>query len=190
MDDRAGSVSRSLWLIPEPAARKVLAKILTDSSRRLGTPRFEPHLTLLGDLPGDADAASAKAARLAARTAPPGIELFGVAHEAAYFRCVHFEARLSPPLRQARRTARRVFGVSGPDSFRPHVSAVYGKLRAAQRDRVARSLLDYVPMRFRAVALELVLTSGPPRDWRTIARFSLTARASSPVSGGARSRRS
>ena len=180
MEDRASAPSRSLWLIPEPAARKALARILAASSRRLGTPRFDPHVTLLGNVPGDLDGASAKTARLAARIAPLTIELVGVAHEAAYFRCVHFEARLSPPLSRARRAARGAFGVSGPDRFQPHVSAVYGKLRASERDRVARRLLDYVPMRFRAVALELVLTTGPPRGWRTIARFSLRGRASSP----------
>ncbi|MFN2387051.1 MAG: 2'-5' RNA ligase family protein [Thermoanaerobaculia bacterium] len=190
MEENVGSTPRSLWLIPDPAASRVLAEIIQRASHRLATPRFRPHLTLLGNVPGDVEDSIAKSARLAARITPFAIDLVGVAHEPGYFRCVSFEARLSPALRRARRAARRFFRVTGQDLFRPHVSVVYGKVGAAERDRRARGLLDYVPMRFRAAALELVFTGGPPRAWRPIARFSLSGRGAGPAAGGARSRRS
>ena len=44
--------SYHLWLMPFGEAYPLLAATIAELSRRHGAPIFEPHVTLLGDLPG------------------------------------------------------------------------------------------------------------------------------------------
>ncbi|MBM4201153.1 MAG: hypothetical protein FJ189_07690, partial [Gammaproteobacteria bacterium] len=56
-----------LWLLPEPASHHRLGRSIEDLTARIGAPPFEPHVTLLGSLPGDASDLIDRARRLAQR---------------------------------------------------------------------------------------------------------------------------
>src|SRR5688572_23271295 len=46
----AGAAGASIWLMPSEEDGVLLRRIIVELARRFGTPEFEPHLTLTGDL--------------------------------------------------------------------------------------------------------------------------------------------
>src|SRR5689334_16074235 len=50
-DSSESTAGASIWLLPAAKDFDLLRTIITELSTRFGTPGFEPHLTLLGDLP-------------------------------------------------------------------------------------------------------------------------------------------
>src|SRR5262245_60182005 len=79
------AVGVSLWL--SPTGDPALARLVDELSARLGTPRFPPHLTLLGGLGAAEPEAEERAARLAAGLRPLGLALGGVGGEPSFYRC-------------------------------------------------------------------------------------------------------
>lgn len=172
--NRKDATSYSLWLSPEHRAAANLRRTIARLSRRLGTPRFEPHVTLLGGITLRDKESYAMAERLARKLTATSLAIVGVAHESKYFRCVVLEVERSAPLRRAHARARRLFHPAAKNSFSPHVSLVYGRLRPERRERVAGDVASFVGARIPVEALELVETAGHPRAWRTAGRFPLS----------------
>ena len=81
-DDAA--IGSSLWLLPEGAACEELAARIDALALRHGSPRFPPHVTLLGGLTGDVAEVLAAAARIS-RSHLCAIELGDAAASAEVF---------------------------------------------------------------------------------------------------------
>jgi len=179
-------------LIPPPDLAAILRRTIARLSDRFETPRFDPHVTLLGGVRRSASGCAESFDRLAAvlerAGAPIEIAITGVAHSADYYRCVCLEVGRGAALLQARSAARRGFGVAREEGFDPHVSLLYGRLPAETRERVARRLAGRAGAVWAAAGIALVRTSGPPRAWRTLERVGLTAGPPTSAGAGRRSR--
>lgn len=154
----------SLWLRPEAELGDRLAALIADLARRLGTPAFAPHLTLLGGIPGaEADVLRATTL-LAARLPSLTIRLGDATGSDAYFRCVVVAAEATPELQTARAQAAAAFGLPVPPFF-PHLSLVYGALPAATRDAVVGKIGSSLAGSFEARAVHLWRTEGEVAEW-------------------------
>lgn len=162
----------SLWLMASPADEAMLTELMEALSRRFGTPRFAPHLTLQGDtqMPfASLERAVAEAAETVAAFAEPVGRVEG---SEAYFRSFYARFAVSPPLS----TLKRALDPEGFDSFVPHVSLLYGAVEPAAKAEAlaeAHARLAGRTIHFDRIA---IVTSGqdiPIAEWRVIAEASL-----------------
>ena len=160
----------SLWLLPPSGLEGRLAAAVAALSRRHGTAAFEPHLTLLGELPGPEAALVPPLRLLARRLRPFDVCLDEVATGEEPFRCVFLVARETPELMGAHARAREVLGVTTAEPFRPHLSLVYGSLDAQEREAARRDAGD-LRASFTVESLHLVDTTGDVVGWRRRERF-------------------
>jgi len=168
-----GSASgASLWLEPTGPSRARFAKLIGSLAAELGTPVFDPHLTLLGgiDLP-DAEVLD-RSEGLASRLGPVEIRLTRAGVGSEYFNFLFFEVAATRELLAAHTAAVRAFDVTG-DDFQPHVSLAY----AVPTDHSPEELLKRVQGRpwgrFRSESLTVIRTSGAPSEWEVLARLPL-----------------
>jgi 2'-5' RNA ligase len=165
----------SLWLMPEGTLRETLAGQIDRLADRLGTPRFEPHVTLLPGLSGpDADVVDTARA-LAGELGPFTLEPSGVDGTDAHFRCLFFRVRASEALRAAHARAARRFGREADPAFDPHLSLVYGTLDAPVKAALSRELGQRMPALFEVRRLHVWRTEGAVGKWGSLASFALTA---------------
>lgn len=157
----------SLWLLPDEAP--LLAPVLAQLADAHGGPRFAPHLTLLGSVPGDR--LLERASVLAAQLSPVALPTGAVLTSARWFRCLTLAVPASAALREARAAAEAGFGVPARP-WSPHISLLYGDLSAEARTRIAADLPP-LPTAVRLSTLALVATVGPAERWRELGRWRL-----------------
>jgi len=163
----------SLWLVPTGAAHERAARLIRELSDRLGTPRFEPHLTLLGGLGRARADAERQAALAAGRLRPFTVRLTRVGQRAEYFRSLFVEAARTPELLEARAVAEEAFGAPRGAAFAPHLSLLYSRLSRPQKEPLLAEVGREWHAEFRAEALHLFSTAGDPPHWHAVARFPL-----------------
>lgn len=151
----------SLWLVPPVTLRAEIATIIDNYAEQLSTPRFIPHLTLLG---GVATVTDAQLRVLADACLGVMVEPQGIATGDDFYHCVFLAVNATPELQRVRAAAERIFGTA-MEPFRPHMSLVYGDLPNETREAVAREIeaTRFVP--FAPEVLEAVETGGTPERW-------------------------
>lgn len=162
----------ALWLTPAEPVFNRLSREISRLSRELSTPRFEPHLTLLGRIRLPEEKALAKSASLAGMLKPMRISLGGIEHLDDYFRCIFVGVITGESIIKARRAACRVFG-RPTSAYMPHLSLVYGSLPADVRKRLTADLNSLEGQNLNLRSLTLYRVAGAPREWKCIRRFNL-----------------
>lgn len=168
--------SFSLWLTPPPAVREPFGRLIEALSQRLGTPRFEPHITLCGSGDFTEEEVLARADALAARLAPVPIHLTELGYTDAYFRCLFVRAERSDELLAAHRVACEQFGTPPAPDFMPHLSLVYGTFTRGQKERLMDEMGRRIDMRFYATGLSVCPPAGAPESWRVFGPLPLGGR--------------
>lgn len=170
------ATGHSLWLIPEAVAREALSGTIAELARRLGTPSFEPHVTLIGRLGPSVPEIVAAAEKLAAATPPLELQLARLGHSARYLRCFFYEIGDCPVLTALHSRARSVFRPEEHPPFFPHLSLVYADLDAPTRRRLVEEMSGASREAFDVEELQVVRTEGEVPEWRPLAAFRLTRR--------------
>ena len=169
------AVTYHLWLKPSGEVRDRLAALIQQLAGQLGTPAFEPHVTLLGSLVGTEPDHLRRADQLARQ-----LRVFKVAptepgYLAEHFRCLFMLITQTPAIMGANAVARRIFG-GPPDNYMPHLSLVYGSLPQARKKEIIEVLPNDVRTSFEVRAVRLVKAgSDDPRDWQEIQVFPFSA---------------
>jgi len=156
--------------MPSPGLERRLATTIAELGRRHATVAFEPHVTLLGELDLDEEALLPLVRLLARRLRPFGVRLEGVETGPEFFRCVFLAALETPEILRAHARARETLGVASSEAYHPHLSLVYGRLDAEERE-AARREAGSLRASFTAEALHLVDTTGDVVGWRRRERF-------------------
>lgn len=161
----------SLWLVPPPDVRRGLARRIDELALRHGTPRFEPHVTLLAGIEAEGGQVAAESRGLVGRLGPVGLRLTRAGGRDEFFRCVFLEVEPEPALVEAHRRARERFGRDAEPPFFPHLSLVYGRLDSDAKAALLQELEQDAGWRVAssASALWVVLTEGTVEEWRTLA---------------------
>lgn len=168
--------SYSLWLRPAAPTAARFTQLIEALSDRLGTPRFEPHLTLSG-VPSTTEAdAIARTERLAAQLEPVPIHLVGAGRTDTYFRCLFLRAEKTQPLLAAHRVASAGMQQPIEADFMPHLSLVYGTLEPSVKEKIIEEIDGRFPRNFLADSVSLCAIDGSPAEWRPIGPFLLTGR--------------
>jgi 2'-5' RNA ligase len=160
----------TLWLEPEGEDKIAFQSLISDFATRAGTPRFEPHLTLLSKLAGDEHTLIERLSALEAE--PISIHCRGVKAGEVYHKCLYIECENSEPLRALRQRAEKIFEVP-PAEFYPHVSLAYGLDALPLRDAFVAEL-EKNNFMFTAQAVSLWHARGLPDEWRLVATRALS----------------
>jgi 2'-5' RNA ligase len=163
----------SLWLIPRGRAYKKLARIIDRLSQKYGSPRFEPHVTVLGLLIGSEEELVSKTAQLASGLDPYEITLTSPGYTDTYFGCLFARVAETAEVMRANQTARGIFGRETDPPYMPHLSLIYGNLTAAEKEKIISEIGRELNTNFRADAVYIYSTAGKPESWRRIKKFSL-----------------
>jgi len=169
-DDTASGVS--LWLVPELSCEVRLAEILDGLSQEWGTPRFAPHVTLLGNVRGSEREILAESERLAAELEPVALRSLELDWSDEFYRAFYLVVEKQPALLRAHAAAAEAFRRSPDPSYFPHLSLAYGDLTDEQRLQ-ARRVVEKGLGSCRAERLDVVRTTGPPESWKTLATHPL-----------------
>lgn len=164
----------SLWLMPPTAVHAHFAALIASLSERLGTPRFEPHLTLAGGVFASPADALTRVAGLAARRPPVPVRLTQAGYTDAYFRCLFVHAELSPELHALERAAADALGQPVDADFMPHLSLVYGHLERERKEAILGEIGRRFDIEFETDRLALYAPEGEPAEWRSVGEFRLS----------------
>ena len=167
-----GAVGTSLWLVPEDSeTSRRLAELIDSLARRFGTPRFDPHLTLLGGLDAPAGDVIARSQSLAATIPPLELRVLRVEGTEEYFRCVFAAVEDTRELIRARERALEALVLNDTSRFFPHISLVYGHLSESVKGGLLRELQEWPIGTMVSRELRVVSTEGPPERWQRVAAF-------------------
>jgi len=167
----------SLWLRPEEAAAAELDAVIARLAAVHHTAVFAAHLTLLGVLEQEANAAVRNLEQVAQLLDPVEVRFGDTRCEHAWHRSLYLAAVADPVLRRAFEDAARVFGVAGKPAFDPHLSLHYSELPMADKLRLAADLSLELPMTVRFDRVSLWHTPGSDAGrWRLLADCRLNTR--------------
>lgn len=171
-DDVAGA---SIWLMPSEPDAALLRGIIIDLARRFGTPQFEPHLTLAGDLHNAPSVHVPLLDELAAVCAAFAQPIDDVVLTEAYFRAFYAAFGETTELRRLKERCVAVVGGTRK-GFTPHVSLLYGSLPKSQKEEAAGTLR--LELRARRIVFDRVVVTNssdnvPVNEWRICASRAL-----------------
>jgi len=158
------------------------AQLIDANAASLGTPRFVPHVTLLGGFHAESDAAAqrqlhALAAQLQAPASRPVCRCATVEAGELYYQCVYVLMELDEGLCAAHEAARLAFSAPATpgERYMPHLSLLYGevsgeaKAQAVLAARGALAALASDEAEFWPSALSLWKTrAGETETWTQI----------------------
>lgn len=168
----------SYWLLAAEVDEALFRDEVDALARTHGTPRFHPHLTLLGDLPHDPETLGEASRALAAAAGPFTATVSDIVTSDLFFRSFYAAFPIVPALQRLREAAIARFRLD-PGPFTPHVSLLYGPVEAAAKAtsaaEVARRWRNR-PVRFDRLALTNSANDVPIDAWRCVEII--------PLSGG------
>ena len=166
-----------IWLMPASEAYGLLFATIAELSVKHDAPRFEPHVTLLGDLPGSEQDIVAKMSLLARQLDSYDIHLTDPAHDDQYFRCLYLNVQETALVMEANANAKAIFSQAEANDipYRPHLSLLYGNYSISLKTQIIATLPSFQGLSFAVTSLRLVRAeSTNPKDWHKIAEFALT----------------
>jgi 2'-5' RNA ligase len=169
-------VPYSLWLLPALPVRNDLAQLIENLSGRLGTPRFEPHVTLAAPVETHEAEIIATTQEIAASLAPLSIRFEGIGQTDAYFRCLFLRAEKRPDLLATHERACARLGRPPEPDFMPHLSLVYGKLTHEVKAALTEDISPRVPSTIVVDRLGICPVVGSVDTWKVLGPFTLTGK--------------
>jgi len=154
----------ALWLLPEPRAFARLAGVIAQIARAEGSPRVEPHVTLLARIPLAAEDVAERARTFAAAVTPIEVLLARAGQRPDFFQALFLEVE-GGDLPGLRVRAAAAMGMTPDAGYGPHLSLLYADRPPAAKDTILDSigrdwnepcLLD---------RLAVVRPDGPPESW-------------------------
>ena len=164
-----------IWLIPAGEIHARLTAAIAELGRKYAAPMFEPHVTLLGDLPGSEEEIAIHTSQLARRLTPYDIHLTTAAYEDEYFRCLFLNVEETPLVMEANARGKTIFNQPDDPPYKPHLSLLYGNYPVPLKTQIIATLPSFQGVHFSVTALHVIrVESRNPKDWHKIRTFPLS----------------
>lgn len=129
-------------------------------------PEFEPHVTLLGNLPLTLDELEKGCEELASKTSPFQVTTGAVEYSTTYYQCAFVRIKPIPELMNVYDLAKQVFGLVNPSVFMPHISLFYGDTSYSERHKIVESL-EFKQQHFHISSIVVTPTDEVlPSEWK------------------------
>ena len=177
-----GEVTRyALWLLPDAAVSDAFDEVIGRLSARYHSPRFTPHVTLLGWVTGSEQQLMQTTAQLAQQLRVLNLRGAGFDGEQYYFRCFYLKLEASQELKQAHKQASAAFSAGHSSDYMPHLSLVYGQGTVTDKPALSHELATSLPAQFAVDRLQLVHITVSVADWRVVTTCTLGSASQLPA---------
>ena len=167
----------SLWIIPTSSLKKSLDEIILKLAKKYKSPKFEAHMTLLGDIDSDEKTIIQKTKKLASETKPFPLQLGEISFSTTYFQSVFVRVKATAKLMEVNLKAKEIFKVDN-DVFMPHMSLLYGNHQMKLREKITPEIELPKYKYFKAEKIIVVPDAQNPSEWRHLAEIPLCLRSS------------
>jgi hypothetical protein len=168
MSERPQSPVHSIWLMPVVEDLAMLTGLVDGLAEEFGSPRFQPHLTLVEDTERPAEELVPLVAEAAAGIPSFSAPVIEIGMSGLFFRSFYVRFDAKDHLLELKRRAAGKISSSPVDAFMPHISLAYGlaegPLKTEARDRIAQ-FLNRRPIHFSNVAVVFSGKEIPISDW-------------------------
>lgn len=166
----------SVWLMPDAAWGGEFQTIVDDLASRFSTPRFQPHLTLIGGQPFDREDLKRRLVPAVTGAAQLSRPILDVVTGDAFFRSFYALFGVEGGLGDLRRHVNVAVLGSDPGRFMPHVSLLYGAVAPEPKAAAAAEVRTALAGRMVTFDRIEIVRSGddvPIEDWESVAAFAL-----------------
>ena len=160
----------SIWLIPNNPVYSNLKSIIYPLADANNAPRFEPHLTLLGDIEGRIPDITDKMQTLVKDLKDLELTLSEVSISTTFFQSVFVRIKSTSALMQLNLDAKKLFKTEN-NVFMPHISLFYGG-SLKEREEIAGKI-NLERDSFRITKMVLAPVTEDPKDWKILAEINL-----------------
>jgi 2'-5' RNA ligase len=165
----------SLWITPPIKINGPLQKVITDVSAKYGSPEFEPHITLLGNISLDLEPLKQKVGLLVSKLKPFPISFSEVSFSTTYFQSVFVRVKTTAALMNSNMLAKEIYKIDN-DVFMPHISLIYGNHDMKTREKIVSEVVLPKDISFEASKLVVTPSTQNPNDWVHIAEWARLVR--------------
>ena len=168
----------ALWLLPEPERETSLSQLIDRLSEEYGGPRFDPHLTLLGNLEGDEETLIARTSQLVARLKQFTLRTKSIECREDFYKSLFITIEASSALESARHSAEHLFNHVlfnhvVETVYMPHLSLIYGRQSEQKKESLAKGLIEEILFEFVVDRIRLVAAFGPVDKWKSVTELEL-----------------
>ena len=166
----------SIWLVPKEPEYSQLRLLIRRVAELTGGPVFEPHVTILADIPLTPSEVVARSGRRFRNLAPLELVAHRVETGDSYFRSLFMEIDPTCALTRVHGVASSLLSsADGASKFEPHVSLAYGTVACAANPKVATLVDRIVPLHlgFRDISVVRASRFVPVAEWycKEVIRF-------------------
>lgn len=163
----------SLWFMPTGAVGRKFSQLILQLAEHYSSPKFPPHVTLIGSIEAYEEEIIRKAQELASLIHPSLIQLTTIASTDSYYRALFVKVEPSTEVLSAYQQARRLFPDNQKTGYMPHLSLLYGDFSVETKKEIIKKTGESFTEEFEADTLHLYLTEGAASDWQRIRTFPL-----------------
>jgi len=160
----------SLWLIPQKNVYVKFGTLIEELAERHGSEPFEPHVTLLGDLPGGRKSIMAKAYELGSKLHNFRVRLNTIGQSSDSMMYLYVNAEKSEALAKANKLAQRLYFGKDDKPYNPHMSLMYAPAHEANKAEIIEEIGKSFNEVFDADSLHVVHCGRdvPKSQWEAI----------------------
>jgi len=163
----------SIWLLPEPTVSARISASIAQLSRLFGSALFQPHLTLLGQIPGDRESLLFGFRKLEEEFTPFSIKPESIGTLDTFYRALFYKIARSPHLEARYVLAKTRFVHASEAPFFPHISLLYSSASESKKRQAISTLQIETPAEIPITHIVLMQTRGEVSDWELIERIKL-----------------
>ena len=160
----------SLWIIPTGDVYDRLKDIILRLSLKYSTPRFEPHITLIGGLSCSEEEILSKVSWLSTLLKPFPVKLIKTEYLDEYYRCLFLRAEETDNLLNAHALAGKIFDNLWEEKYMPHLSLMYGDFPAKIKEEIIGEIGN-PDIAFEVNSIHVIMTGDNPELWQRIKEF-------------------
>jgi hypothetical protein len=159
----------SVWLMPTVEDQAMLTGIVDGLAEEFGSPRFQPHLTLVEDMERPAEELAPLVTEVAAGIPSFSTPVVEIGISDLFFRSFYARFEAAGPLLELKKRAIGKIAASPINAFMPHISLAYGlaegPAKEEARGRIAQ-FLNRRPVHFSGVAVVFSGKEIPIAQWQ------------------------
>ena len=166
----------SIWLTFDPATRDALCAEVEMLATKFDGPLFEPHLTLVGEIPASVAEIAAVVENHMPSHMKTSTPVKYIGGDMGYFMSFFLAVSLPSELKDLREKIASDFGLEGAQPDPAHISLAYGCDDALKNTEVVEALKDRLidrPIQFGQLCIVHSACDIPIKDWKVLRSYEL-----------------
>ncbi|MEL7833338.1 2'-5' RNA ligase family protein [Fodinibius sp. Rm-B-1B1-1] len=158
----------SIWLEPTGDVAYNYKQRIKKLSEKHGTPKFSPHITLVGGLEATNAELVPLIDTLASSVTPFSLTLTKAGYLNTFYQALFIHIAENEQLLNLRKNACQLFDCNKNEEYMPHLSLLYGELSSKEKEVILNNIGREFYTDFMVKKVVLMNTDGTPPRWRKV----------------------